>query len=293
MQETILNIADFDVRVKSQDSSVKGLPANYSPFIVDAPTGDALMSVTLAMGDYAGELPDKMGEFDDLGYRQEVYQFADGRYGFRIYDTEGVLAVTMVSEANFCNNEVWISGATPASRTFGFNNSLMIAFAFASSYHSTLMMHSSVVKLGEWAYMFLGKSGTGKSTHSSLWLKYIDGTHLLNDDNPVLRIKDDVVMVYGSPWSGKTPCYRHEEAKVGALVMLEQKPYNKIKKDDVIGALSALLCSCSIMIWDKPSYAAIMQTLSAVIAKVGVHHMECLPDEDAARVCYAAVNREA
>lgn len=265
------------------------LPDNYGPFVVDVPASDVLLNVTLRMEAFDGCLPAKMGEFSDLGYRQEVYQYADGRYGFRIFDTSEELAVTMISDADFRNNDVWVSGATAASRVFGFNNSLMIAFAFASAYHDTLMMHSSVVKLGDWAYMFLGKSGTGKSTHSKLWLKHIPHTHLLNDDNPVLRIKDGVAMVYGSPWSGKTPCYRQENAKVGALVMLEQKPYNKIKKDDVIGALAALLCSCSIMIWDKPSYNAIMQTLSSVIAKVGVHHLECLPDEAAAKVCYSAV----
>ena len=57
--------------------------------------------------------------------------------------------------------------------------------------------------------MLLGKSGTGKSTHSRLWLKYIPDTKLLNDDNPAVRIMDNnTIMIYGTPWSGKTPCYK-------------------------------------------------------------------------------------
>ena len=39
--------------------------------------------------------------------------------------------------------------------------------------------------------MFLGPSGTGKSTHARLWLQYIDSTELVNDDNPVVRIYQD------------------------------------------------------------------------------------------------------
>ena len=51
---------------------------------------------------------------------------------------------------------------------------------------------------------------------------------LLNDDSPVLRVEDDVVQVYGSPWSGKTPCYRQECHKLEACVRLSQAPYNRI-----------------------------------------------------------------
>ena len=35
--------------------------------------------------------------------------------------------------------------------------------------------------------LFQGKSGTGKSTHSGLWLKHIPGCELLNDDNPIVH----------------------------------------------------------------------------------------------------------
>ena len=85
------------------------------------------------------------------------------------------------------------------------------------------------------AYLFLGPSGTGKSTHAQLWLQHIKDTQLINDDNPVIRGN----MVYGSPWSGKTPCYRKVRYPLGGLVVLSQAPHNKICRINGVQAYAA------------------------------------------------------
>ena len=284
LKKITLNIADFLVGLEL-DGQLINLPENYKPFVTDAATGDVLLNMSVGSEPVDKANAEKLSSFDELGYRQEVFKCKDGGYIFEIYGYDGRLAAAMVSNVRFEENRVWIADADESTKAFGFNNTLMIAFAFSSAYHGTLMMHSSVVAKDKVGYMFLGKSGTGKSTHSSLWLRYLDGYHLLNDDNPVLRVSGSDVTVYGSPWSGKTPCYRQEKARVGGLVMLEQKPYNKISRESVVVALSSLLCSCSVMIWDRGSYDCIMRTIEQVITLVGVHHLECLPDEAAARLC--------
>ena len=286
MKKIYLHIADFAVELKLDDE-LMALPRNYRPFVATPdgePNCEPLLRITMGREPVSVAGCEKLSSFDDLGYRQDVYQRSEGGYVFEIYGYDGTLAARMASSARFEENRAWIAEGETLTKEFGFNNTLMIAFAFASAYHGTLMMHSSVVAKDGVGYMFLGKSGTGKSTHSSLWLKYLDGYHLLNDDNPVLRVSGSEVTVYGSPWSGKTPCYRQEKARVGALVMLEQKPYNKISRESVVVALSSLLCSCSVMIWDRSSYDCIMRTIEQVITLVGVHHLECLPDEAAARL---------
>ena len=297
METIYLNIADFTVKLVL-DTSLLELPTNYHPFVQDVPNSDdeLLLSMVVNGEPIAADGAKLLGSFEDLGYRQDVYQYESdgsegnsGGYIFKIYSCDGQLAATMQSAPRFGSNRVCLHDNSKATKDFGFNNMLMIAYAFSSAYHDTLMMHSSVVAKDGSAYMFLGKSGTGKSTHSSLWLRHLDGYHLLNDDNPVLRVRDGKVVVYGSPWSGKTPCYRQESAEVGALVMLEQKPYNKIGRENVVVALSSLLCSCSVMIWDRGSYAEIMRTIEQVITLRGVYHLECLPDEAAARLSHDTI----
>lgn len=101
--------------------------------------------------------------------------------------------------------------STPEQLTFGLHNALMLTFTRQTAPLDTLLIHSSVICKDQQGYAFLGKSGTGKSTHSRLWLQYIPGSELLNDDNPVIRICHGTPVIFGSPWSGKTPCYKNKE----------------------------------------------------------------------------------
>ena len=172
---------------------------------------------------------------------------------------------------------------------FSLSNAMMLLYTFCTTPYDTLMVHASVTKKDGKGYMFLGKSGTGKSTHSGLWLKHIEGTDLLNDDNPVVRVVDGQAYVYGSPWSGKTPCYKNEVVPLGAVVRLSQAPYNKIHRLVPLQAYAALLPSCSCMRWDSAANEALHRSVEKVISMVRCWHLECLPDEDAARTCHNVI----
>ena len=173
---------------------------------------------------------------------------------------------------------------------FAINNSLMLLFTFASAKMGALEMHSSVVVNGGKGYLFLGKSGTGKSTHSSLWLKHIPGSWLLNDDNPVLRLMPGgEVRVFGSPWSGKTPCYKQESAPAGAVVRLSQAPYNKIERLKGIHAYASIMASASSFRPFRELADHWHNTLEAMTSAVPCYHLECLPDKAAAELCHNTV----
>ena len=169
---------------------------------------------------------------------------------------------------------------------FGVNNAMMVMYALATANKRTALFHSSVVSYQGRGYMFLGHSGTGKSTHSSLWMKYIEGTELVNDDNPVVRILEDgEVRVYGSPWSGKTPCYRNVSYPIGAIVKLSQAPYNKIQRLKGITAYAAVVPSISGKRWDQQLAEGLHETENLIAQHVAVWHLDCLPDEEAAQLC--------
>ena len=175
-------------------------------------------------------------------------------------------------------------------RHFALNNALMLLFAFASAHKGLLEMHSSVVMNGGKGYLFLGKSGTGKSTHSSLWLKHIPGTELLNDDNPILRLMPDgTARVYGSPWSGKTPCYKAQDVPVGAVVRIQQAPFNRITRLGTLQAYASLMASASGFRPFRELADGWHRTLEALAASVPCYTLECLPDEAAATLCHNTV----
>lgn len=134
--------------------------------------------------------------------------------------------------------------------------------------------------------MFLGKSGTGKSTHSEQWLKAFPDAELLNDDNPVVRLlPDGSVRVYGSPWSGKTPCYRAVDAPVKALVQLAQAPQNQIVQLKMTQAYPYMLASVSGLKLQPDMMDHLYESIAALLERVPVYKLDCLPNEQAARLC--------
>lgn len=169
---------------------------------------------------------------------------------------------------------------------FAIDNAAMLVYAFSTTALDTLLFHSSVTVREGKGYMFLGHSGTGKSTHSQQWKKAFPDAELLNDDNPVVRIwPDGTVRVYGSPWSGKTPCYKAEDVPVGALVQLAQAPVNEIKRLRMSQAYPYILASVSGLKLQPHMMDALYESIAKLLELCPVYKLDCLPNPDAARLC--------
>lgn len=150
-----------------------------------------------------------------------------------------------------------------------------------------IAIHSSAIAYDGHTVLFLGESGTGKSTHTRLWRDNIEGAYLLNDDSPILRIVDGTPYVYGSPWSGKTPCYINKRLPLAGLVRLSQAPHNKMERVRPLLAIGALLPSCpNIFTNDEHLQDELCTTLGEVIAHSPVYRLECLPDAAAAKLSH-------
>lgn len=164
-----------------------------------------------------------------------------------------------------------------------FDHLMIFAFSRATYGMGILLIHSSSIVYRNRAVLFLGESGTGKSTHSRLWLENILGARLLNDDAPAIRVHGGTVTAYGTPWSGKTPCYKNEEYPVAACVRIRQAPENKIHGLQAVQAFGALLPSALPSLQqDEKTLDALCATISAVISSTPVYILDCLPNREAA-----------
>jgi len=166
-----------------------------------------------------------------------------------------------------------------------------LLFGIAALSRQTVSIHSSVVTVHGKSILFLGESGTGKSTQTGLWLKHLPDTELLNDDSPFIRVEPDgSIRVYGSPWSGKTPCYKNLHTPVAAFVRLSQAPHNRIRRLKGIEAIGALLPSCPFAFaYDKKLSESIYSIVSQALLQTPVYHLECLPDTDAVDLVYSTL----
>lgn len=279
-------VAEFYFGIEAPEPLFEALP-NYAPFRAEkADEVSELFTV------HVSETPIPSGEGWESVYtdksdedmpRIEMYK-REGEWLFRVsMYRDSAVECAMRCSADWKDITLHLR---PQTARFAVDNAAMLVYAFATAGRQTLLFHSSVTTKDGKAYMFLGHSGTGKSTHSQQWHAAFPDAHLLNDDNPVVRLlPEGRVTVYGSPWSGKTPCYRNEEAPVQALVQLVQAPENKIERLRMSQAYPYILASVSGLKIMPEMMDRLFESIAQLLEIIPVYRLECLPNPDAARLC--------
>ncbi len=290
----------IDITVDAALPAWQAIGSRYEPFVAVAADGAPVLDVRVTTGtlpDVEGECvyTPKRGEIGILS--AEARRMADGTLAmdFSLRDVPGRrMSVRMPASMDRAN--VVLADGSDAD---GFDrhlltHAIMVAFMLSTTRTGTLLVHSSAVVCDGRAYLFQGKSGTGKSTHAALWTRHVEGAELLNDDNPVIRFDEaGVAMAYGSPWSGKTPCYRNVEAPLGAMVRIVRAPSNWLERLTPLQAYASLTTTVFYLpFMPEPLRALRHRTLERLAATIPCCAMHCLPNADAARVCYAQLKIE-
>lgn len=274
------------------DHPIWSLLTNYHPFETLEESDEPMFSLHVNEGsksffceeDAKLILVDKSDE--DMP-RIELYEQAE-RLLFRVsIYRESPICFEMMADKDFRRAEIVIH--QEAGR-FPVDNALMLLYAFRSAMRNTIEMHASVIKKEGMAYLFLGRSGTGKSTHSRQWLSAFADAILLNDDNPIVKIEGERVICYGSPWSGKTACYKNDSAPIAAIVLLRQAPENTMRRLSLPEAYAAIYSSTSGLRCDKHQADGLHQTIASLLNVVPCFQLDCLPDEAAAHLCWRTAN---
>lgn len=266
----------FSIELSNKTASTALLP-NFEPFLLRDTIGLQQNLLFRMVGNKILETPpsviDDCFEWNETAY--EVSHTVDNWFISMVY---GGKKHMLYSTHNWQYLYTDLTFTEKSDSVF-LNNFLIIAFGMATASKGVLKMHASVIEKEGNALLFLGESGTGKSTHSRLWLQFIPGCTLLNDDEPIVRVHDDgTVWVYGSPWSGKTPCYRNIRARVRAFVHLQQGPRNRLSSLSGRMALTSLFTSSCMMRNDDENKNHIFTTIADVLEQTPVYQLECRPD---------------
>lgn len=141
-------------------------------------------------------------------------ELRDGRLSALIIMNEDITRADLT-----CYDIEPLGGASSSVRSF---NMIAEVFRFVVLSRNGVVFHSSSLSLNGEAILFSAPSGTGKSTHTSLWCRYVEGAEIFNDDSPALMIEGGKVFAYGTPWSGKTEINSNVRLPVKAIVFLER-----------------------------------------------------------------------
>ena len=156
--------------------------------------------------------------------------------------------------------------------------------------HDGLMLHSSAVVVDGRAYLFSAPCGTGKSTHTKLWLKQFGPrAFILNDDKPALRLEDGVWYAYGTPWSGKYDISTNCRAVLGGIAVLERCADNKIESFRGVDAIRSIL-NQMVRPPDSVSRSKLLELTDKLITQIPVWKLSCNMEPEAAVVAYEAMS---
>lgn len=278
------SIAGLTIRIRIPVTMTGCLPLSFAPFRSDESKTEPALKVSVSTAPIAIPAGSRLLDdtASDMG-RVTLHSLPDGSYLIRLRDSSGSFH-SLIADPEFSSAKISLSQSS-AVITPALGSLMRIAFSQTVLLHDGISLHASCVVNQGHALLFLGKSGTGKSTHARLWVENIPDTSLLNDDNPFVRILDDgSIRAFGSPWSGKTPCYKAGSASLQAVTRLCQATENNYIPMADIEAFSTLLPSCSAIKSSPLLHGALCDTLARIAATVPVGILHCLPDPSAPRL---------
>ena len=147
------------------------------------------------------------------------------------------------------------------------------------------LLHAAVLEFDRNAYAFLGKSGAGKSTHTSLWLDHVQGAEILNGDKPIVEKADDGFYAYGTPWMGKEGRGKKGRAELKAFCFIEKAKENKIERLSV-SEFTTRLFTQLLLTASEEEMSALLAFADELVKKVPAYVLYCDISEDAVRTSF-------
>lgn len=148
-----------------------------------------------------------------------------------------------------------------------------------------VLFHCSALEMRGKALLFTAASGTGKSTHTRLWREHFgDEVTMVNDDKPLLAIRDDKVYVYGTPYGGKDNIQTNTHAKVAGIFILHQAKENTLKKVPFTEAYPMLLNQT----YRKKDAQGMIKTMDLVskLSCIPTYELGCTISDEAVQLVY-------
>ena len=166
------------------------------------------------------------------------------------------------------------------------------AFYAALLNFNGMLLHSSCVVVDGVAYAFSADSGTGKSTHTKLWLRYFgDRAYILNDDKPAIRKIDGKIYACGTPWSGKHDYSRPEVVPLGGICFLERSETNQIKKAETSKAVFNIF-SQTVRKLPMNGMNLLFDVIEDIFSSVPLYELGCNISKEAVEVSSSAMLRK-
>lgn len=153
-----------------------------------------------------------------------------------------------------------------------------------------MFLHSSTVVVDGKAYSFSAPCGTGKSTHTGLWMKLLgEKAFIINDDKAAYRKIDDKYFVYGTPFSGKHEINVDTRAELKGICFVEQAKENSIERIPMDDAVS-LIISQTVRPSSPQRMEMMCDFIDELIRDIPIYRLKCNMELEAAKLSYETMS---
>ena len=151
------------------------------------------------------------------------------------------------------------------------------------------VFHSSAISCNNQGIAFSARSGTGKTTHTSLWLHNIKNCQILNDDTPVIKINPlNEVYICGTPWAGTSGRNRNISIPLKALVFIQRGEYNEIRrltpKESVTPFFDGITSPTTPLMLTN-----CLANMDTILSRVPCYSLSCNMEIEAAKIAHNAI----
>lgn len=153
----------------------------------------------------------------------------------------------------------------------------------------TILFHGSVIAIDGIGYLFTAKSGTGKSTHTRLWRELFgERAVMVNDDKPLIKVSENGIMEYGTPWNGKHRLSTNISVPLKAVCVLERSEENHIEKVTA-DSVYHMLVQQVYRPQNPQKLLKTLQLIDILSENAGLYRLGCNMDISAAELAYNAM----
>src|SRR5579864_6292080 len=135
-------------------------------------------------------------------------------------------------------------------------------------------------------YLFLGHSGAGKSTTARFW-QSLRGPEILSDDRIILRLHDNELWMYGTPWHGEAAFASPGKARLNRVFILQHGPENKIVTLPKARAVGELFARCFPPFHSASGLNRTIEFLNRVVETVPCYQFCFVPEISAVQAALA------
>lgn len=158
--------------------------------------------------------------------------------------------------------------------------------------YNGMFLHCASIKYNGKAYLFTAPSGTGKTTHIKLWIEHMGNrVEVINGDKPILRRKDNEIIVYGTPWQGKENYGSNINAPLGGIFLLRRAEKNTVTKATAKESLPFLL-SQTLRLNKKENMIKIFEMLEYIVKSTPIYNLNCNMDKQALDTALSVIENE-